>query len=362
MISGLVQSLTIPNNLKYIWDRQLTMIGMLNWIPFFCFFWTSQIYLNSEKVRKNAALILIAGSLPVLITGLGQYFLNWVGPFKSLYGLIIWYQKPITVDTGLSGLFSNQNYAAAWFLMVWPFSLALILEKTKNFYNKLVNFSFLFLIFLSTILTNSRSAWGGLLLSFPIIFGISNFSWIVPLLIFIFIFLILALLPFQLIGFQNIVKDIFFNKILIRFSDQDFGNLPLSRTEIWTSALDNISINPFFGTGAGSFPNFYEKLLPKGVWVGHPHNIFFELSISYGIPVGILTTALLLYLFIASCKKLKIFKYQKNNANLFDNAWWCSAFIFFILQIFDVQYFDLRLSILFWILVSGLINISTIKK
>ena len=197
MISGLVQSLTIPNNLKYIWERQLTMIGMLNWIPFFCFFWTSQIYLNSEKHRKNAALILIAGSFPVLISGLGQYFLNWEGPFKILNGLIIWYQKPITVETGLSGLFSNQNYAAAWLLMIWPFSLALILEKTKNFYNKLVNFSFLFLIFLSTILI-IQEVHGGIIIKFPNNFGISNFSWIVPLLIFIFIFLILALLPFQL--------------------------------------------------------------------------------------------------------------------------------------------------------------------
>ena len=50
-------------------------------------------------------------------------------------------------------------------------------------------------------------------------------------------------------------------------------------------------------------------------------------------------------------------KYFNNESNLFDKAWWFSAFIFFILQTFDIQYFDLRLSILFWILLSGLINI-----
>ena len=77
------------------------MIGMLNWILFF-FFWTSQIYLNSEKVRKNAALILIAGSLPVLITGLGQYFLNWVGPFK-FNGLIIGIKNQLPLIRGCQG-------------------------------------------------------------------------------------------------------------------------------------------------------------------------------------------------------------------------------------------------------------------
>ncbi len=360
IISVFMQFLIMPYNFGGIWDPKLTLIGMANWIPFFCFFWTFQIYLNSEKHRKNAALILIAGSFPVLISGLGQYFLNWEGPFKILNGLIIWYQKPITVETGLSGLFSNQNYTAAWLLMIWPFSLALLLEKTNKFSNKLINFSFLFLIFFSIVLTNSRSAWGGLLLSFPIIFGICNFSWIMPLFILVFIFLFIALLPFEFMEFQTKVRDILFNKILFKFSNQGFESYTSTRPEIWTSAFNNISLNPLFGTGAGSFPIFYE--IENGFWVGHPHNIFLELSISYGIPVAVFTTSLLLYLLIKSCGELRIFKNLKNKSSLFDRAWWCSTFIFFILQFFDIQYFDLRLSILFWILVSGLINIINFRN
>ncbi len=354
-----MQFIIIPDNLREIWDPKLTLIGMLNWIPFFSFFWTSQIYLNSEKDRKNAALILISGSLPVLISGLGQYFFNWRGPLEALNGLIIWYQKPITSETGLSGLFSNQNYTAAWLLMIWPFSLALILEKTKKISNKIINFSFLFFIFFSTILTNSRSAWGGLLLSFPMVLGINNLSWIIPTFIFILTFLLIALLPFQFLEFQIKFRDILFNKIISKFSNDGFENYTSTRYEIWSSALNNISLNPFFGAGAGTFPVLYE--IKNGSWVGHPHNIFLELSISYGIPVAVFTTSLLLYLFIKSCEQLKIFKTPKDKNSLFDRAWWCSAFIFFILQFFDIQYFDLRLSILFWILVSGLINIISLR-
>jgi len=354
LISGVLQVLFLPNDLRNIWDSNLTFIGMFNWIPFFCFFWTSQIYLRSEKDRKIVALILISGSFPVLISGLGQYFLNWEGPLKALNGLIIWYQKPITIETGLSGLFSNQNYTAAWLLMIWPFSLALILERTKKFSKKLISFFFSFLIFFSIILTHSRSAWAGLLLSFPILLGINNFSWIIPLLIFIFTFLFLAFLPFQFIYLQYTFRDIF-NKLLYRVSNEGFENYAYTRPEIWSSAIENITLNPIFGTGAGSFPTFYE--IQNGVWVGHPHNLFLELSISYGIPVALLSTCISIYILIISSRKLKILKYFNNESNLFDKAWWFSAFIFFILQTFDIQYFDLRLSILFWILLSGLINI-----
>tara|TARA_B100000886_G_scaffold338558_1_gene301658 strand:- start:1612 stop:2133 length:522 start_codon:yes stop_codon:yes gene_type:complete len=160
--------------------------------------------------------------------------------------------------------------------------------------------------------------------------------------------------------FQTKVRDILFNKILFKFSNQGFESYTSTRPEIWTSAFNNISLNPLFGTGAGSFPIFYE--IENGFWVGHPHNIFLELSISYGIPVAVFTTSLLLYLLIKSCGELRIFKNLKNKSSLFDRAWWCSTFIFFILQFFDIQYFDLRLSILFWILVSGLINIINFRN
>ena len=89
----------------------LSILGLGNWLPFIWFFWAFQPYLKSESSRRTFSIILIAGSFPVLITGYGQYFLNWNGPFETLNGLIIWYQRPIENPGGLSGLFNNQNYA-----------------------------------------------------------------------------------------------------------------------------------------------------------------------------------------------------------------------------------------------------------
>ena len=97
-------------------------MGLFNWIPlFFCFF-SFQKYLNTIQERKIIMKIFVAGSVPVLVSGFGQYWFNWHGPLTLLNGLIIWFQKP---SLYLSGLFSNQNYTGCWLNIVWPFAIAI---------------------------------------------------------------------------------------------------------------------------------------------------------------------------------------------------------------------------------------------
>ena len=44
---------------------------------------------------------------------------------------------------------------------------------------------------------------------------------------------------------------------------------------------------PLIGWGAASFPILF-ALKNENTWYGHSHNLFMELSISYGLPVGII--------------------------------------------------------------------------
>ena len=78
-------------------------------MPLFLSFWGFQPYLKSSKDREIVGKILIASSIPVLISGFGQYWFQWYGPMQTLNGLIIWFQKD--VGGQLTSLFSNQNYA-----------------------------------------------------------------------------------------------------------------------------------------------------------------------------------------------------------------------------------------------------------
>jgi hypothetical protein len=74
-------------------SNELAWLGMGNWLPFFWGFWGFQVYLGTPAARRRVALALVAGTVPVILTGLGQLWWVWSGPFQWLGGLIIWHIK-----------------------------------------------------------------------------------------------------------------------------------------------------------------------------------------------------------------------------------------------------------------------------
>ena len=102
--------------------------------------------------------------------------------------------------------------------------------------------------------------------------------------------------------------------------------------EILNSAFRVIINNPFFGTGAASFPIIYE--FETGFWKGHSHNLFTELSIDYGLPSTIILILFFSSILFTSFKNL----YEKKETNIKDRAF-CSDFNFsFITISIDIQY------------------------
>jgi hypothetical protein len=83
--------------------------------------------------------------------------------------------------------------------------------------------------------------------------------------------------------------------------------------------------------------------------------------VSYGVPAGLLIIIPILLLLIFAIKKIfkkNIFKKEF----IFDKAWIVSLFVLISSQLVDVQYFDGRISLLVWILLSGTKNIITDKS
>ena len=354
LLSAIFQNFLFVNNYSEIWDPKLSLIGLGNWIPFIWIFWAAQPYLNSKSKRRSFSLVLIAGTFPVLITGFGQFFLNWTGPFQTLNGLIIWYQRPIEFPGGLSGLFSNQNYAASWLNFVWPFCIALFLEKGKNLFNKTVALSFLISTGIASFLTFSRNAWLGLFTSIPIVTGKNGVKLILTIILLIFLMSLFLFPPIFEGEFRNSLMDLFPGKILLEFTSEGYEGLDITRIGIYKSAFAIIKKYPFFGIGAGSFTEIF--YLNTNFWKGHSHNLLFELAISYGLPATILFfihTTNILYL---SSKKI-FSKKLIIPYTYFDKAFWSALFCFLISQLADIQYFDGKISLISWILLAGLKNI-----
>ena len=336
-------------------EPTLSLIGLVNWLPFFLCFWGFQNYLDSPKKRLLSSRLLISGSIPVIFSGIIQ-LLNINGPFESLYGLIIWFQKPIEDVGSVSGLFNNQNYAGLWMAIVWPFCLSELTRPKRKLMQKITLFiiSTLFVIFI--FLTDSRNAILGLIISSPIILGYSNLIWYIPIVFLGFLLLALTVLPIVPTQIKIFMEAIVPSRIYTLFPEIGFNDIAsYPRIHKWLSSLNFISRNPIFGWGAAAFPVLY--FLKSGEWFGHAHNLPLELAVSYGVlPTLIIFSFYVTILYLSFTKISLLSKKTKLSMEVFLNqkAWFGACLIFLLSHLVDIQYFDARISTICWILLAGL--------
>ena len=152
------------------------------------------------------------------------------------------------------------------------------------------------------------------------------------------------------------MKSIIPSRIYTLFPEIGFNNISAyPRVSKWFAGLDYLADKPLFGWGAASFPILYH--IKSGQWFGHSHNLPLELAISYGILPSLIVFSLYAVILYLSFKKISKFPSENNfKLDIFLNhkAWFAASLIFFTSHLFDIQYFDVRISILCWILLAGL--------
>ncbi len=326
----------------------LAWAGMGNWLPFFWGFWGFQPYVHSAEARRRSALWLIAGSVPVVLTGLGQLWWGWQGPWQVFGGLIIWFVTPGGEPEGrLSGLFDYANIAAAWLALVWPLALAALVQPGLGQYKRGVVLGLVATFVTALLLTESRNGWGALVLSLPIVLGPPSWPWLLPLLGVAVGLIVLSAIP----GLPHLIQDpartVVPEGIWGRLSDsQHAGERALASTRLsqWGVAVQLIAERPWLGWGAAAFSVIYP--LRTGKWHGHAHNLPLELAISHGLPVAVLVVVLVLALLIVALRR--------GLSHLFDRAWWAAVLTLGVLHGTDLPFFDSRVNIAGWILLAGL--------
>ena len=340
--------------------RNLFWLDLFNWIPLFLCFWGFQPYLKTYAQRYNSTINLLIGTIPVVISCAGQYFLGWHEPIIKLNGLLVWYQSPLLGGEGVSGLFSNQNYTGFWLSVAWALSIGLLYLKSSNFYKKffliLMSSSLLFFI----ILTTSRNAIISSILAMPFIFGFKIFLYIISiLLILIFsLFLLYQIYPLDINIIKNsiLTQDIFFQLFEKSFKF-DFNNFfKYQRIDIFIKALIAIIEKPIFGWGAATFSYIYflrDPINQVATQARHTHNIGIQLAYNYGLPVAVILTVFVLRLIIQNTKKL-ILNSQITKDLIIDKTWLGASVVAVFSQIYDITYYDGRVSILIWILLAGM--------
>ncbi len=329
----------------------LAWVGLANWLPFFWAFWGFQPYLASAPARRRVALWLVAGTVPVIVTGLGQLFWGWSGPFQILGGAIIWHLKAGGNPPGrLAGLFDYANIAGAWLALAWPFALAALLQRRQSWRKRLPALLITVGLVAAMALTDSRNAWGALVLALPLVAGPARWIWLLPLLLLLLIPVGLASLPGVPLVLQAPARALVPGVIWERLSDLEFaGRRPLAITRVnqWGVAVQLVAERPWLGWGAAAFSVIY-PLRTAGIWHGHPHNLPIDLAVSHGVLVAVLLVGLVLALQIQAARR------GMASGALFERAWWASFLVLMALHATDIPLYDSRINIAGWVLLCGL--------
>ena len=336
-------------------SSNISLINLFNWIPSLILFISFQVYLKSPQDRKNLIKFLISGTIPVIFSCILQLWFNIVGPFETLNGLIVWFQKPYEVIGGASGIFSNRNYLGFWLAVNLPFSFFLLRENVNKF-SKIFIFITISFLFYLILFSQSRNAFISMIASILIYFGIQKSIYLLAIL-----FVVLLLLKFFTTIFPNEalrIKNFLPTSILERITNiNKTFNSP--RIATWKSALFFIGNRPLFGWGAGAFATLYisdfnpYKLINSTYKAQHSHNLPIELALSFGIIVSLVLTItgfILFYKSLIMIDKTKLF-----NENLYlDKSWIAAITVILITHTTDITLFDGKISILIAILFAGL--------
>ena len=176
------------------------------------------------------------------------------------------------------------------------------------------------------------------------------------------IFIIYKFSPFlssiNNIDFKDIIQIGALDKILNYTVEVNYPRLL-----IWRDTLSFISQKPFFGWGAGTFPNVFVNqghvIIPylRYLKYNHSHNIILELCYNVGIPLSLILTSTFLIIYKKAFNKLNKFQSKFKNYYL-DKAWIVSLTVIFVSHLTDITFYDGKISIICAALLAGLKNIS----
>ena len=330
----------------------LAWAGLANWLPFFWAYWACRPHLETVKQRRQAAWMLVAGTVPVVVTGFGQMLLGWSGPWQLGGGAIVWFVAPGGEPSGrLSGLFDYANIAGAWLGVVWPLMLACVL-RPDGWWRRSGALALALSTAVAVLFTQSRNAMGALALALPLVVGPLQWTWLLPLLAVLTVPLALAVLPGIPIGLKSWSVALLPDRIAERLLDQGTPTAwKHTRLGQWVYGIELVAARPWFGWGAAAFSVLYPIYAAKR-WHGHSHNLPLELAISHGLPVAVLIVGTVFLLLVVALKRGIL------RRDPLERAWWAAALVMVMMHATDLPLFDSRMNILGWVLLAGLANVS----
>ncbi|MBG1244080.1 O-antigen ligase family protein [Nostoc sp. NZL] len=345
-------------------DKTAAFLGLFNLLPFFLLFAAHSALIQTFVQLRQMAWILVIGSMPMVIIGLGQLFLGWSLKLEILWIVLDWTIAPGGNPPGrIASLFLHANTFAAYLVIVFILGLGLWLENYQQLRVKSQK-SFLPLLFLTVamitnfialIFTNSRNGWAiaifaclayALYQGWRILMG--GVAAIVSSV------LLAAFAPSPVAQFFRRVVPAFF---WARLNDDMYPDRPvaLMRKTQWQFAWSLAQEHPWTGWGLRSFSGLYRAKMQ--IPLGHPHNLFLMLSAETGFPSTFLFCGLLAWILISGGQLLRKSKYINTEDRLIFFSYFLAFVGWVLLNTVDVTLFDFRLNALSWLILAAICGV-----
>jgi O-antigen ligase len=340
-----------------------SLIGLVNFLPYFAFFAAYSRLIRSPEQLRQLAWIILLPAVPIMLLGLMQ--LQGFGGSLSIPGtpIIIWNVPPGGNPVGrMSSVLMYANSTAAYLQMVFIFGLGLFVDtyelhvqdrerqsiwRSPKFLSLLV---FISICALSLVLTSSRSAWIGALLSSLVFTIYQSWYWLVGIVSTIAtLILSAAYAPSPL---KAPLRSIVPRYLWARITDEMYPNRPESLTRLsqWKFAWGMIQSRPLTGWGLQSFGPLYQDF--AHTWLGYPHNLLLMLASNLGIPATIGLFSLVGWILAQGTRLFLDFPIQWRSDRTIFFTYLVAFAGFIIFNITDVTALELRLNTFAWLILS----------
>ncbi|MEH2334816.1 O-antigen ligase family protein [Nostoc sp.] len=356
-------------------DKTAAFLGLFNLLPFFLVFAAHSTLIQTFAQLRQMAWILVIGSMPVIIIGLGQLFLGWSLKFEILWIVLAWTIRPGGNPPGrIASLFLHANTFAAYLAIVFILGLGLWLEQWRLGirYRRLgigknsvpssqspVPFLFLTVAmitnFIALVFTSSRNGWAIAIfacLAYALYQGwriiVGSIAAIVSSV------LLAAFAPSPIAQFFRQYVPAFF---WARLNDDMYPGRPvaLMRKTQWNFAWSLAQEHPWTGWGLRSFSRLYKAQMQ--IPLGHPHNFFLMLSAETGFPSTFLFCGLLAWILITGVQLLRKSKYINTEDRLIFFSYLLAFIAWVLFNTVDVTLFDIRLNALSWLILAAICGV-----
>ena len=342
-------------------DKTAAFLGLFNLLPFFLLFAAHSTLIQTFAQLRQMAWILVIGSMPVAIIGLGQLFLGWSLKLEILWIVFAWTIRPGGNPPGrIASLFLHANTFAAYLAIIFILGLGLWLEQWRLGIGK-NSVPFLFLTvamitnFIALIFTNSRNGWAIAILACLAYALYQGWRILVGAVAAIVSSVLLAAFAPSLVAqfFRQYVPAFFW----ARLNDDMYPDRPvaLMRKTQWEFAWSLAQEHPLTGWGLRSFSGLYKAQMQ--IPLGHPHNLFLMLSAETGFPCAILFFGLLAWILIRGIQLLRKSKYINKEDRLILFSYLLAFVGWVLLNTVDITIFDFRLNAFSWLIFAAICGV-----